>query len=451
MAVSDRWHTRKPRIVDGKPVPPCKAHSKGSTVLYPLDVHGQGDRWQVRYRDEEGKQKSRNFAKRGGTKAEVDPEQFALAYDAKVRADLNARTYTDPTLGSVTLETYAKQWRANLAASTNSLVTIDKRLAHIYDVEAGPKSRRAQGSSPIGSASMAELAKKPSAIQQWIKSLERKGLGANYIGQIADTLSSIFIAAMDDGVVARNPLRAKSVTLPTPPERLIVPWTAPMVVAAAESLGERDAGIAYLGAGAALRQGEIFGIAEDDIEFLGRKRMIHVRRQVMLVDKQLVFSLPKGDKVRDVPLSDELGLRLAAQIQACPPAPVTLPWETPAGKPHTVKLLFVRPDGNPHCHQTFVHRWHKARRAAGATHTPENGMHILRHTAASAWLAGGVDIKRVSAWLGHKDPGFTLRTYIHLMPGDEDQGRSAMDAFFQSGESKINNPRARNVHGEGPG
>ena len=27
----------------------------------------------------------------------------------------------------------------------------------------------------------------------------------------------------------------------------------------------------------------------------------------------------------------------------------------------------------------------------------------------------GRDVKQVSEWLGHADPGFTLRTYVHLM------------------------------------
>jgi len=31
---------------------------------------------------------------------------------------------------------------------------------------------------------------------------------------------------------------------------------------------------------------------------------------------------------------------------------------------------------------------------------PGNGMHVLRHTAASAWLSAGVDVASVAAWLG---------------------------------------------------
>jgi Site-specific recombinase XerD len=69
-------------------------------------------------------------------------------------------------------------------------------------------------------------------------------------------------------------------------------------------------------------------------------------------------------------------------------------------------------------------------------------MPVLRHTAASAWLAGGVDIRTLAEWLGHEDPGFTLRTYTHLMPNALDRGRRAMDAFL---EDKIDKSSALNV------
>ena len=51
--------------------------------------------------------------------------------------------------------------------------------------------------------------------------------------------------------------------------------------------------------------------------------------------------------------------------------------------------------------------------------------HDLRHTAASLWIAAGVDIKTVSAWLGHSTAKLTLETYGHLMGTDAD--RAALD------------------------
>ena len=49
-------------------------------------------------------------------------------------------------------------------------------------------------------------------------------------------------------------------------------------------------------------------------------------------------------------------------------------------------------------------------------------MHALRHFFASVLLDAGESIKAVSEYLGHtRMPGFTLRTYTHLMPASDAQ------------------------------
>jgi integrase len=53
--------------------------------------------------------------------------------------------------------------------------------------------------------------------------------------------------------------------------------------------------------------------------------------------------------------------------------------------------------------------WAPAIKAAGVEGTP----HTLRHSLASLLFEQGHTAAQVAAWLGHEDPGFTLRTYIH--------------------------------------
>ncbi len=60
---------------------------------------------------------------------------------------------------------------------------------------------------------------------------------------------------------------------------------------------------------------------------------------------------------------------------------------------------------------------------------PGHGMHVLRHTAASAWLSAGKSPAAVAGWLGDTVET-VLAIYAHLMPGGDDSGRKAMDAFF---------------------
>lgn len=54
-------------------------------------------------------------------------------------------------------------------------------------------------------------------------------------------------------------------------------------------------------------------------------------------------------------------------------------------------------------------------------------MHALRHYYASALLESSVSIRAVSEYLGHPDPGFTLRIYAHLMPTSGEKARQAID------------------------
>ncbi len=48
---------------------------------------------------------------------------------------------------------------------------------------------------------------------------------------------------------------------------------------------------------------------------------------------------------------------------------------------------------------------------------PRICFHGLRHTHASLLFAAGTPIKVVSERLGHANPGFTMATYQHVMPG----------------------------------
>ena len=98
MSVYDRWHKTRPGHADE----PCREHSRGRTKLYPAADHGQGDRWQVRWRDYSGRQRKENFAKR----SEAD------ARDTAVKASLRAGNYVDPDAGRITFREYAEEWRA---------------------------------------------------------------------------------------------------------------------------------------------------------------------------------------------------------------------------------------------------------------------------------------------------------------------------------------------------
>jgi len=62
--------------------------------------------------------------------------------------------------------------------------------------------------------------------------------------------------------------------------------------------------------------------------------------------------------------------------------------------------------------------------------TRKEGIHQLRHYYASVMLAGGVSIKELAEYLGHSDPGFTLRVYAHMLPCSHDRARAVINERF---------------------
>ena len=49
---------------------------------------------------------------------------------------------------------------------------------------------------------------------------------------------------------------------------------------------------------------------------------------------------------------------------------------------------------------------------------------------ASVLLDAGESVKALAQYLGHSDPGFTLRVYTHLMPTSHERTRRAVYAFL---------------------
>ncbi|MEU9654903.1 tyrosine-type recombinase/integrase [Streptomyces chartreusis] len=153
-------------------------------------------------------------------------------------------------------------------------------------------------------------------------------------------------------------------------------------------------------------------------------------------------ALPKGGKVRDVPVPKVVAAALRDHFKEFEPIAVTLPWRTPDGPLVTKQLIFSGIEGNHVRVSVFNdHRWKPALAAAGtipeaeadARHAwaREHGVHALRHFYAFVLLHAGDSIRALSSQLGHSDPGFTLQTYTHLMPSNKGHTRSAIDGAFR--------------------
>ncbi|GAA0379961.1 hypothetical protein [Streptomyces blastmyceticus] len=91
--VYDLWHKSRPT-----PGEKTCEHTKSGQRLVPSSLHGQGKRYQVRYRNLDGEQRKESFATRTGKGGADERRQ-------EVEELLRRRVYVDQRAGEVTLET----------------------------------------------------------------------------------------------------------------------------------------------------------------------------------------------------------------------------------------------------------------------------------------------------------------------------------------------------------
>ena len=192
---------------------------------------------------------------------------------------LHTGDYADPA-ADVTLQAYAEDWRKTRRHDTNTAEGLERRLRlHVYEDPATP-GRTARGGVAIGQRKLRELARRPSLMAAWLAAMPLQAPSARLV---AGDVSSVFRAAVDDGLASRDPVKAASVTRPAGRSAKARPWTPEQVAAMAAALPPRYELVPWLGAGTGMRQGELFGLSPDDIVFLSRHPHITVSGQVKLV------------------------------------------------------------------------------------------------------------------------------------------------------------------------
>lgn len=176
-----------------------------------------------------------------------------------------------------------------------------------------------------------------------------------------------------------------------------------------------------------------------------------------MVRTKLCFALPKGRKVRDVPLPSSVARTLRQHVEHFAPVPVTLQWDDPRPpetpveakhrQPRTYSLLATgrqRKAINRNYFNSYVRKPALAEAGVIATleesaldgarvwePSREHGYHDLRHFYASEQLEAGESVVSLAWRLGHSDPGFTLRKYAHFLPRAGARGSAAIDAVFE--------------------
>ncbi|TDW76470.1 tyrosine-type recombinase/integrase [Kribbella pratensis] len=387
----------------------------GTTVRLRNERWGHGKRWLAGWVDPEGRERTKAF----GTKGTAERHANAM------ETDRERGEYIDPEAGKVRFGEVAERWLASRVVDPASAIRYETMLRLHVDPVFGLRRVRSI---------------KPSEIAAWIARMgERFGPSTTRTAFLV--LNGVLQTAVDDDVLKRNPAKARVVKVPAVKLGRTQVWGDDVVLKIVEGHAPAYRPIASTAAACGLRQGELFGLADADIDF--DEMVVRVRRQVKKLGREFVFALPKNDTERTVPMSDGTALILREHIEAYGPRPYTLPWEKVDGEPRTVKLLFRWTDDKHIRARTYNELvWKPALFYAGVIAEPrtdrrgrrqyvssrENGMHALRHYYASITLAGGVNIKELAEYLGHCDPGFTLRLYTHMLPPSHERARKAVDS-----------------------
>lgn len=443
--IEDRWFKKGP----ADPV-------TGRSTRVKTARHGKGKRWRVAgipgARD-------RSFE-------HLEGPHGAKKWLKDSATDTSRGAFYDPRDGAMLLDEYVrKHWWPNLRKAPGTKQSMQPRVfKHIL-----PHC----GHLPLNRIGHDE-------IRAWLTRVEQD-IDVNTVRTTWRHFSSIMQAAHKAKRIPENPFRDEDLSPPTAPPSKAKAWPKETAAAVRRELPERYQILLDLAVGAGLRQGECFGFSLGDIE----DDEIAVTRQIVRIGGKLAFAPPKGNKVRRAPCPPELARALKEYAAVHPSVEVTLPWVDP-DRPNldwekrptrTVRLLVTTArtsgaSGGAMNRSYFDDRlWKPALAAAGVIAAPEveyvqgkgkqpwrrvtwampreDGFHVTRHTFASIVLAEGETITQLASWLGHSDPAFTLRTYVHFMPKSGKRAMAALGSWMTPPVSDSPQILPSNFTGEG--
>ena len=316
---------------------------------------------------------------------------LAEAREAKGNRDAGDRR----PVARVGFEEYFRRWGKSYTGRTARGVTERSRGLYRRSVEEHALAR--WGTWKLGDV-------EPADVRELFAELRDDGASTSAMRGVRAALSAMFATAVEDGLIRSNPLqgvrlRAAEHADEDKPKALTRAELALVLDALPAKWRLFFEFLTHTG----VRISEAIGLTWEHVD-LGARPKVRVRDQVYEGQRQ---PLKSRHARRDIPLSAGMAERLTAHRRDC---------YRGEGSP-----VFTTATGTELSRPNVAGRVLKP--AAASVGLGWVSFHSFRHTAASLLFDGGKNVKQVQEWLGHADPGFTLRTYVHLLDdglGDAD-------------------------------
>ncbi len=296
-----------------------------------------------------------------------------------------------PAAAKLTTGEFLTNW-INKKHKTSIAATTFRRYASLINVHIIPA---------LGSIKLQTINKnhKNSLMHQ----MREKGQSARSQQQARAVLSAAFESAMDDDLVASNPVtKSRTISLDSPqihPLSLMEVQTLLAKTSGLQMQARVRIAVLY-----ALRQGEALGLQWKDIDFA--KKTIFIWQQIQKIEGAYQFvKLKSEDSIRTLEIDDEtLAALKAHKIQQ------NTDRLAMGDKWKDLDLVFTASNGKPIDCKTDYRQWHRALTGAGL---PIKRLHDARHTAATLLFDQGIDIEVIRRFVGPSSVLLTSKTYVH--------------------------------------
>lgn len=270
----------------------------------------------------------------------------------------------------------------------------------------------------------------PADVRGLLRDVRDTGASTSVVHGLRSVLSALFATAVEDGLLRSSP--AVKVRIPAAPateleedEQAKALTRAELAVLLAAVPDDWRLFFEFL-AHTGLRISEAVGLTWRYLD-LGTKPKVRVREQFYNGER---LRLKSGHSRRDVPLSAGMAERLRAHRRDSYTGDVAPVFATRVG------TELSRPNVSGRVLKPAAEAVGLVRARDGEM-VPWPSFHTFRHTCASLLFDSGKNVKQVQEWLGHSDPGFTLRTYVHLL--DEGLGDAEfLDAAVTANPPQVN-------------